>query len=110
MNITEPLKDVFEDLNDRNTPPEPTVIRRAASYSDFYHVVRSQISKDAAQRRRQRKVDRKDRGWEALMLQDGNAKAATYQKRQDTSMLQSLDGRLLEASQRDHLCDQQYSP
>jgi hypothetical protein len=66
------LENVFEEPEDTNTPPEPTIIRRAASYSDFYHVVRAQLTKDG-QLRRKKKPSKKDRAWEALMLRGGDS-------------------------------------
>lgn len=38
---------MFEESSTDNSPPDATVSRRAKSYSDFYHVVRSQLAKDS---------------------------------------------------------------
>ncbi|KAK8109062.1 Sec34-like family protein [Apiospora sp. TS-2023a] len=68
-NTNEPIEslgDLIEEIAPSNDPPEPTLTRRAKSYSDFYHVVRAQLSKDAA-RKRHRK--RKGRSLEALMVE-----------------------------------------
>ncbi|KAF6825528.1 golgi complex component [Colletotrichum plurivorum] len=59
----EALNEIFEEIEDTNTPPEATVLRRAKSYSDFYHVVRAQLAKDEQKKRRRR---RKDKTWDAL--------------------------------------------
>ncbi|KAK7937676.1 uncharacterized protein PG986_014544 [Apiospora aurea] len=61
----QPLGDLIEEVVPSNDPPEPTLIKRAKSYSDFYHVVRAQLSKDAAKKRRRK---RRDRSLEALMV------------------------------------------
>ncbi|KAH7325010.1 oligomeric Golgi complex component 3 [Stachybotrys elegans] len=66
-NEPEPLENVFEEIEDTNTPPEPAIIRRAASYSDFYHVAKAQLAKDTDKKYR-KKTARRDRTWEALML------------------------------------------
>ncbi|KAG6037010.1 hypothetical protein E4U41_005346 [Claviceps citrina] len=65
------LDNIYEERQDSDSPPEPTLARRAASYSDFYHVVRAQLVKDG-QLRRKKKPEKKNRAWEALALQAGN--------------------------------------
>ncbi|XP_044717237.1 sec34-like family domain-containing protein [Hirsutella rhossiliensis] len=66
--ISEPLENVYEEIEDSNTPPEPTLTRRAASYSDFYRVVKAQLAKDGGARRKNTPASRKDRSLEALTL------------------------------------------
>lgn len=61
----EPLQRLLEEPEPSIGPPEPTLLRRAKSYSDFYHVVRAQLSRDAAKKKR-RKM--KERGLDALMM------------------------------------------
>ncbi|KAJ8123617.1 hypothetical protein ONZ43_g479 [Nemania bipapillata] len=63
----EPLERLLEESEDSIGPPEPTLIARAKSYSDFYHVVRAQLSKDAAKKKRRKA---RDRGLEALVITD----------------------------------------
>ena len=65
------LDNVFERPETPEPISEPTLTRRAASYSDFYHVVRAQIAKDG-QNQRKKAPNRKDKAWEALMLAAGN--------------------------------------
>ncbi|KAG5985170.1 hypothetical protein E4U55_000806 [Claviceps digitariae] len=62
------LDNVYEERQCPDSPPEPTLPRRAASYSDFYHVVRAQLVKDG-QLRRKKKLGKKSRSWDALALQ-----------------------------------------
>lgn len=54
------LNPLFEDKSANRSPPQATIARRANSYSDFYHVVRAHITKDA------RKVLREERQKNAL--------------------------------------------
>lgn len=91
------LSNVFEEIESANTPPEATVIRRASSYSDFYHVVQAQLSKDAKSKRKV--VDKKNRTWEALML----PKSKDEVERQDQKDLSLYDDQLLDASQQEYL-------
>lgn len=100
-NIAETLEDVLEELENTNDPPEPTLPRRAASYSDFYDVVKAELLKDS-QRKPRRKVDRKSRNWEALTLFHEGSEASQYTQKEAVSS-ESLDNRLLEESQREYL-------
>lgn len=43
----DPLSGLFEEPPAVKNPPQATVARRAKSYSDFYHVVRSHLTKEA---------------------------------------------------------------
>lgn len=107
--IPEPLGNVFEEIEDTNTPPEPTLTRRAASYSDFYHVVRAQLARDGDVRQK-KKGNKADRSWEALMLRD-EASAAGKRDTPDMISSDSFQDQLLEASQQDYsyeLGGQQY--
>ncbi|KID92431.1 Sec34-like protein [Metarhizium guizhouense ARSEF 977] len=102
---TERLDHVFEELEDTNTPPEPTIIRRAASYTDFYYVVRAQLTKDG-QRRRKKKPDKKNRAWEALLLRGEDDADRNYSASEPLD--QAFERQLLEESQQEYLlyCDQ----
>ncbi|KAM0257587.1 hypothetical protein ACHAQJ_004287 [Trichoderma viride] len=99
--IVESLEDVLEELEHTNDPPEPALPRRAASYSDFYDVVRAELLKDA-QRKPRRKVDRKSRNWEALTLFNGETITCQHHQRETVSS-EPLDDRLLEESQQEYL-------
>ncbi|KAB5526376.1 Sec34-like family protein [Coniochaeta sp. 2T2.1] len=72
----EPLEDLFEDPFESNSAPEPTLARRAKSYSDFYEVVKAQLNKDGAQKKK-RKARRNKRkeicGIEALDVPEPEA-------------------------------------
>jgi hypothetical protein len=46
-----PLVALFEEPPAPKGPPEATVARRAKSYTDFYHVVRAQLTKDTKKMR-----------------------------------------------------------
>ncbi|WYZ34121.1 hypothetical protein EsH8_I_000397 [Colletotrichum jinshuiense] len=92
----EALDGIFEDIEYSNTPPEATVLRRAKSYSDFYHVVRAQLAKDEHKKRRRR---RKDRTWDALDIA-AQARDAQAGRR---PVLDQYEEELLEASQQEYL-------
>lgn len=71
------------------------MIRRAKSYSDFYHVVRTQLSKDAKKKRRKK---RNDRSVEALNIETpGRELAKVHQVLDD-----STNDQLQEASQQEY--------
>ncbi|KAL7797223.1 Sec34-like family domain-containing protein [Trichoderma ceciliae] len=93
-NIAETLEDVLEEAEHTNDPPQPSLHRRAASYSDFYDVVRAELLKDA-QRGPRRKVDKRGRNWEALTLLNENIKREVVPS-------EPLDDRLLEESQQEY--------
>ncbi|KAI5863691.1 Sec34-like family protein [Durotheca rogersii] len=93
----EPLDRLFEEPETSIDPPEPTLTRRAKSYSDFYRVVRAQLSKDAVAKKRRRKA--KERSLDALMIGGPEIDDAS----QALPRLASLDGELIEASQREYL-------
>ncbi|KAK2021765.1 Sec34-like family protein [Colletotrichum zoysiae] len=90
------LDEIFEDIEHRNTPPEAAVLRRASSYSDFYHVVRAQLAKDEQKKKRRR---RRDKTWEALDIATdiSDSKAGSHQ------VLGLHEEELLEASQQEYL-------
>ena len=77
-------------------------MRRAASYSDFYHVVKAQLSKDG-QLKRKKKAAKATRNWDALMLSEGSSLAAN-RAAEDLALSDTFDERLLEASQQEYLC------
>ncbi|KAH7029038.1 Sec34-like family-domain-containing protein [Microdochium trichocladiopsis] len=94
----EPLPELFEDVETNNDPPEPTLTRRAKSYSDFYHVVRAQLSRDATAARKKRRRH-KDRIAEALVL----AKPEDSVDRREPYRFRTTGDELLEASQHEYL-------
>ncbi|KAI0127841.1 Sec34-like family protein [Xylariales sp. AK1849] len=96
IETSEPLGSLYEEVEPSNDPPEAALVRRAKSYSDFYHVVRAQLSKDAAQKRRRK---RRDRGLEALMVDKPEDHVRTLNAQPN----ESLDSQLLEASQQEYL-------
>ncbi|KAK2590743.1 Golgi transport complex subunit 3 [Conoideocrella luteorostrata] len=99
---TERLDSVFEEPDDANNPPEPTIVRRAASYSDFYHVVRAQLAKEGTSNRK-KKSSKKERSWEALALQ-GEENPATKSLVADSGGNENeLDNQLLEDAQQEYL-------
>ncbi|KAL7619808.1 Golgi transport complex subunit 3 [Parahypoxylon ruwenzoriense] len=93
----EPLEELFEEPETAIDPPEATLTRRAKSYSDFYHVVRAQLSKDAAAKKRRKKA--KERSLEALMVKGIGDEAEDQRPPQ----LASLGSELIEASQQEYL-------
>ncbi|EWZ01815.1 hypothetical protein FOYG_01305 [Fusarium oxysporum NRRL 32931] len=92
-----PMQNVYEEIEDTDTPPEPTVLRRASSYSDFYRVVKEQLSKGT--RPRPKKTDKHSRAWEALTLPDSSQELEKH----DAISLESYDEQLLDASQQEYL-------
>lgn len=94
------LDNVYEESDDSDSPPEPTLTRRAASYSDFYHVARAQLAKDG-QLRRKKKPGKKDRTWEALALQAEKNLDSAF--RVPDLHGNEIDHKLLEDSQQDYL-------
>lgn len=102
---TERLDHIFEESEDTNTPPEPTTIRRAASYTDFYYVVRAQLTKDG-QRRRKKKPDKKSRAWEALLLRGEDDADRNYSASEPLD--QAFERQLLEESQQEYLYGSNY--
>ncbi|KAI1869734.1 uncharacterized protein JN550_005715 [Neoarthrinium moseri] len=91
-----PLGSLDEEPDTSNDPPEPTLSRRAKSYSDFYHVVRAQLSKDAKKKRRRK---RNDRSIEAL----GVEKPEDDMPGPSEPSGEPLEAQLLEASQQEYL-------
>lgn len=77
------------------------MIRRAASYSDFYHVAKAQLSKDAIRKQKRRSI-KKDRNWDALMLPVNKASADRHVEVLNVAFDISGDA-FLEASQQEYL-------
>ncbi|KAK4098699.1 Sec34-domain-containing protein [Parathielavia hyrcaniae] len=93
-----PLPAIFEDKEDANWPPEPTLSRRAKSYSDFYDIVKAQLSSHDP--RRKRKGKRSARSWEALAIPESVTASLPAG---DDGVDDALDKGLLLASQQDYL-------
>ncbi|KAI3339642.1 Sec34-like family protein [Ustulina deusta] len=93
---TEPLERLFEEPQVSVGPPEPTLLPRAKSYSDFYRVVRAQLSKDAAKKRRRRN---KEKGLDALLIA-GPEDALQTPKLPPS---RSIDAELVAASQQEYM-------
>ncbi|KAI0836041.1 Sec34-like family protein [Hypoxylon sp. FL0890] len=96
--VVEQLAELYEEPETTIDPPEPTLNRRAKSYSDFYHVVRAQLSKDAAAAKKRRRKAR-ERNLDALMVEELD-KANTHQ---GLRQLESLDSELIESSHQEYL-------
>ncbi|KAI1757497.1 Sec34-like family protein [Xylaria castorea] len=92
----EPLRRLLEDPESSIGPPEPTLLPRAKSYSDFYHVVRAQLSKDAAKKKRRRN---KEKGWDALMIANPEDNLQTRK----SPPSRPLDAALVDASQQEYI-------
>ena len=101
MAVAEPLSNIYEDPDDTNSPPEPTIVRRAASYSDFYRVVRAELNKDGKDRRKKKSAQR-NRTRDALMLDD-EALDEHDQAVDDLALFDAFDDHILEASQQEYL-------
>ncbi|KAI1137684.1 Sec34-like family protein [Hypoxylon sp. FL0543] len=96
--VVEQLEELYEEPETTIDPPEPTLNRRAKSYSDFYHVVRAQLSKDAAAAKKRRRKAR-DRNLDALVVE----KLDKADKDQELRRLESLDTELIESSHQEYL-------
>ncbi|KAK4653700.1 Golgi transport complex subunit 3 [Podospora pseudocomata] len=91
---------LFEDQEDTNSPPEPTLSRRAKSYSDFYDIVKAQIGGKPHHKKKKGRRIRHGRTWEALGVPESvAAKLPVEQDAHDAE----LDKELLEASQQEFL-------
>ncbi|KAI1332481.1 Sec34-like family protein [Xylariaceae sp. FL0255] len=88
-----PLDRLFEEPDTSIEPPEPILIPRAKSYSDFYDIVRAQLSKDAA---RKKKRKSKERSLDALLVNNGICARKPKPSR-------PIDHELVNASQREYL-------
>jgi hypothetical protein len=92
-----PLEYLFEEPEAPTGPPEPTLLPRARSYSDFYHVVRAQLSKDAAKKKRRKN---KERGLDALLVLKPEDNIRTHKS---PLLMKSIDAELVDASQQEYL-------
>lgn len=92
---------LFEDQEDTNSPPEPTLSRRAKSYSDFYEIVKAQEKKEK-KKRKDRRRRQNDRSWEALALPNSVTRCLPVDEDDITHDAQ-LDTELLQASQQEFL-------
>ncbi|KAK4198799.1 putative conserved oligomeric Golgi complex component 3, partial [Triangularia verruculosa] len=92
---------LFEDQEDTNCPPEPTLSRRAKSYSDFYDIVKAQLGGKSQQKKKKKgRRIRNDRTWDALAVPESvRTKLPVEQGAHDAE----LDKELLEASQQEFL-------
>ncbi|KAL2171785.1 hypothetical protein VTG60DRAFT_1783 [Thermothelomyces hinnuleus] len=93
----EPLPTLFEDQKDADSPPEPTLSRRAKSYSDFYDIARAQLAVHAPKKKRKRR--RSDRSWEALAVPDS---AAASLPEEEGDYNGTLGKELIRASQQEY--------
>lgn len=105
----EPLEELFEDPFESNAPPEPTLARRAKSYSDFYDIVRAQLHRDGAQKKKRRTRRSKRRDFcsvEALDVPETEALALAHEE----PLLDLYTDDLLQASQQKYQCVLDTSP
>ncbi|KAF4126038.1 conserved oligomeric Golgi complex subunit 3 [Geosmithia morbida] len=99
VEVKTPLENVYEEIENTNTPPEPTLLRRAASYSDFYRVVRAQFpgkKKAVAAKKGQ------NRQWDALMLFEGPASDNIEDDDWSSTLDHELDRQLLDSAQEEY--------
>lgn len=94
----EPLPALFEGQEDANSPPESTLSRRAKSYSDFYEIVKAQLSDHGTKKKRKRR--RSGRGWEALAVAESATTSLPVAEESDDD---ALEKELLRASQQEYL-------
>ncbi|KAK7210457.1 hypothetical protein V2G26_017635 [Clonostachys chloroleuca] len=93
---TVPIDNVYEEIENTNTPPEATVRRRAASTSDFYRKRTRETTKET------RSSGRKNRQWEALTLSVG-ALELENKTNCERPIYAGRSAELLEASQEKYL-------
>jgi len=97
INVTDPLPALFEDGDDPNSPPEAPLTRRAKSYSDFYDIVKTELSKGS---RKKKRTKRRGNGtWDALALPASPADFPVEHNASDYVMSSDL----LLASQQEYL-------
>lgn len=98
--VVEDLEELLEE-DDEDTPPEPTLSRRAQSFSDFYDIVRAELAKDAAtttaKKNKKSKSGKKDRNWDALALTGGE-----YILDDDAALFDAFQDELLDAGQQEY--------
>ncbi len=85
----DPLSGLFEEPPAVKSPPQATVARRAKSYSDFYHVVRAHLTKEA------KKIKEHERG---SVMPVGAIKTG----KDFETMYAAYEDDLLDASQEDY--------
>jgi hypothetical protein len=98
------LDELFEDAFEANSPPEPTLARRAKSYSDFYEVVKAQLHKDGTQKKRKKSGKKSRReicSVEALDVPETGRVAIGME---DEPLLNLYKDELLHASQQKYQC------
>lgn len=92
------MEDLYEEIEDPDTPPEAVLSRRAKSYSDFYDIVREHVLKDAHKSKR-RGRSKRDKSWDALALPEPKYAEDVA----DFPSFDTLQDELLEASQQEYL-------
>ncbi|KAH7154931.1 Sec34-like family-domain-containing protein [Dactylonectria estremocensis] len=98
--IVVPMPNVYEDIENTNTPPDAVVIRRAGSCSDLQRLASARPSKD--ERLQRKKTNRWNRVWEALDLSDSGVELERAGGLEGNK-LESYDEQLLDASQGEYL-------
>lgn len=94
------MPNVYEDIENTNTPPDAVVIRRAGSCSDLQRLASARPSKD--ERLQRKKTNRWNRVWEALDLSDSGVELERAGGLEGNK-LESYDEQLLDASQGEYL-------
>ncbi|KAK5625721.1 hypothetical protein RRF57_001437 [Xylaria bambusicola] len=92
----EPLERLYEEPEVPTGPPEPTLLRRAKSYSDFYCVVRAQLLKDAPKKKKRRS---KGKGLDSLLV----ARPEDTLPARKLPVSRSIDSDLVDASQQEYM-------
>ncbi|KAL8404546.1 hypothetical protein RB594_009411 [Gaeumannomyces avenae] len=90
--------DALAEDDEEDGPSDPSLSRRAKSYSDFYDIVREQLGKDTKKKRRKRR----DRTWDALAVETAGL-PRTARPNDDTPFFDVLQDELLEASQQEYI-------
>ncbi|KAI1112545.1 Sec34-like family protein [Nemania sp. NC0429] len=106
----DPLERLFDGPESSTAPPEPTLRTRSKSYSDFYHVVRAQLSKDAAKTsKNKKKTRRKNReiSLDALMITnpEDSLPISKFKSKPTSRSLssRSTDAELIDSSRREYM-------
>lgn len=94
--MAEELEELLEeDLDD--SPPEPTLLPRSHSFSDYHGILRAKFV-DPTLKNHRRKNWNKDKTWEALALTSGEDAVTD----EDITLFDTFQGELLDAGQEEY--------
>lgn len=91
---------MYDEIEGNDDPPEPTVIRRAASLANIYDLTKLKVAprEDLLHRRRQIATLR---SWEALAIANDTL-LGSHHEPDDSFIIDSLEHELLDAGQQEY--------